>query len=102
MSAMATQGCIRWSSRAVASHAARLTSLRSTRATPMGVRACSTAAGDGAADSLRVAIVGTGPAGFYSAKYLLKDAPGCTVDLIDRMPVPYGACLASIALGVPA
>ena len=40
---------------------------------------------------LRVAVVGSGPSGFYTAKYLLKDHPGCHVDVLDALPTPYGA-----------
>ena len=43
------------------------------------------------ADSaVRVAIVGSGPAGFYTAKYLLEKQPDLHVDIIEKMPVPYG------------
>lgn len=37
-----------------------------------------------------VAIVGSGPSGCYLAQALLKARPGLKVDLIDRLPVPYG------------
>jgi len=36
-----------------------------------------------------VAIVGSGPAGYYTAETLQK-AEDITVDVIDRLPVPYG------------
>ncbi|UUR07462.1 FAD-dependent oxidoreductase [Sphingomonas glaciei] len=36
-----------------------------------------------------IAIVGSGPAGFYTAEALLKSGD-VTVDIIDRLPVPYG------------
>ena len=39
----------------------------------------------------RIAIVGSGPSGFYAAKYLLKDSPDIRVDIIDSLPNPYGA-----------
>lgn len=42
-------------------------------------------------DGPRVAIVGTGPSGFYTAKYLIKDHPGVRVDLLDALPTPFGA-----------
>ena len=35
---------------------------------------------------LRVAVVGSGPAGFYTTKYLLKDHPGSTVDIFEALP----------------
>lgn len=37
-----------------------------------------------------VAIIGAGPSGCYLAQALLKAAPELAVDLIDRLPVPYG------------
>jgi ferredoxin--NADP+ reductase len=36
----------------------------------------------------RAAIVGSGPAGFYAADFLLK--AGLTVDLYERLPAPFG------------
>ncbi|GAA3997588.1 FAD-dependent oxidoreductase [Sphingomonas humi] len=36
-----------------------------------------------------VAIVGSGPAGFYTAEALLKSG-SVAVDILDRLPVPYG------------
>ena len=39
----------------------------------------------------RVAIVGSGPAGFYAADALLKSkAPLVAVDMFERLPVPFG------------
>jgi ferredoxin--NADP+ reductase len=40
---------------------------------------------------LRVAVIGAGPAGFYTAEHLFR-VPGLTVllDLYDRLPTPYG------------
>ncbi len=38
----------------------------------------------------RVAIVGSGPAGFYTAKYLLEKNKEVHVDIIEKLPVPYG------------
>ncbi len=38
-----------------------------------------------------IAVIGSGPAGYYSAEALQKHyGPDVTVDVIDRMPVPYG------------
>jgi hypothetical protein len=45
---------------------------------------------DGNADGPRVGIVGTGPAAFYTAKYLLKELPTARVDMFDALPTPYG------------
>ena len=40
---------------------------------------------------LRVAVVGSGPAGMYAADALLKQSPGpISVDIIERLPAPYG------------
>lgn len=41
-------------------------------------------------DALRVCIVGSGPAGFYTAKYLLKDHADVHVDMLEALPTPYG------------
>ncbi len=38
----------------------------------------------------RVAIVGAGPAGFYAAEALLKGSDAIRIDLINRMPAPFG------------
>jgi ferredoxin--NADP+ reductase len=47
---------------------------------------------------LSVAIVGSGPSGFYAADALLK-APGLTVrvDLFDRLPTPFGLVRGGVA-----
>jgi ferredoxin--NADP+ reductase len=39
---------------------------------------------------LRVAIVGSGPAGFYAAEHLLKSDVRLQVDMFDRLPTPFG------------
>ncbi|GAA4477545.1 FAD-dependent oxidoreductase [Rhodococcus olei] len=45
---------------------------------------------------LRVAIVGSGPAAMYAADELLTQ-PGVTVNVFDRLPVPYGLVRAGVA-----
>ncbi|MBU0604510.1 MAG: FAD-dependent oxidoreductase [Gammaproteobacteria bacterium] len=45
---------------------------------------------DGGDTPLRVAIVGSGPGGFYAAEALLASGLAVEVDLIERLPVPYG------------
>jgi NADPH-dependent glutamate synthase beta subunit-like oxidoreductase len=40
--------------------------------------------------SVSVAIVGAGPSGFYTAEVLLKDRADFEIDIIDRLPAPYG------------
>jgi ferredoxin/flavodoxin---NADP+ reductase len=47
---------------------------------------------------IRVAIVGAGPAGFYTAGQLLAVAePQFAVDLYDRLPTPYGLVRSGVA-----
>jgi len=58
---------------------------------------------------LRVAIIGSGPAGFYAAEHLLKrgpaaspgreaeEAPTIVVDMFDRLPTPFGLVRAGVA-----
>ncbi|MDX6651497.1 MAG: ferredoxin/flavodoxin---NADP+ reductase [Solirubrobacterales bacterium] len=45
---------------------------------------------------LRVAIVGSGPAGFYAADHLMK-REGVEVDMFDRLPTPYGLVRGGVA-----
>lgn len=40
--------------------------------------------------SPKVCIVGGGPAGFYTAQHLIKARPDVTVDIYERLPVPFG------------
>src|SRR4051812_37848935 len=48
--------------------------------------------------SLKVAIVGSGPAGFYTADALLKsDDPPVAVDMLDRLPTPWGLVRLGVA-----
>lgn len=39
---------------------------------------------------LRVAVVGAGPAGIYASDLLLKSDVDCHVDLLEKMPTPFG------------
>lgn len=45
----------------------------------------------------RVAIVGAGPSGFYAADGLLRARPDLHIDIIDRLPTPYGLVRAGVA-----
>lgn len=38
----------------------------------------------------RICIVGAGPAGFYAAQYLLKNLQDAQVDVVEKLPVPFG------------
>lgn len=46
---------------------------------------------------LRVAIVGTGPSGFYAAEHLLKRESAVAIDLFDRLPTPFGLVRGGVA-----
>jgi len=47
---------------------------------------------------LRVAIVGSGPAGFYAAEQLMKpEETAVEVDMFDRLPTPFGLVRAGVA-----
>ncbi|UCH25018.1 MAG: FAD-dependent oxidoreductase [Trueperaceae bacterium] len=43
-----------------------------------------------AESTVRVAIIGAGPSGFYAADALLKSDRDVSVDLYDKLPTPYG------------
>ena len=48
--------------------------------------------------SLRVAVVGSGPAAFYAAGHLLSsEDPAVEVDLIERLPTPWGLVRLGVA-----
>lgn len=46
---------------------------------------------------LRVCVVGAGPAGFYTAEKMLKAHQGAEVDIIDRLPTPFGLVRSGVA-----
>ncbi|NJL95551.1 MAG: NAD(P)-binding protein [Anaerolineae bacterium] len=51
-----------------------------------------------ASQPLRVAIVGSGPAGFYAAEHLLKQKElNLQVDMFDRLPTPFGLVRGGVA-----
>lgn len=47
--------------------------------------------------TLRVAIVGAGPAGFYTVEALLRSETPVEIDLIDRLPTPFGLVRGGVA-----
>ncbi|CAI6330775.1 unnamed protein product [Periconia digitata] len=55
--------------------------------TPLSQHAYSTTARHG---PFRLAIIGSGPAGFYTAHKLMKSVQNATVDMYEQLPVPYG------------
>jgi len=47
---------------------------------------------------IRIAVVGSGPAGFYAAGHLLKDPQGrIEVDMLERLPTPWGLVRSGVA-----
>ncbi|MFZ1401555.1 MAG: FAD-dependent oxidoreductase [Anaerolineae bacterium] len=51
-----------------------------------------------AGNPLRVAIIGAGPTGFYTAEHLLKQTNlSVEIDLFDRVPTPFGLVRAGVA-----
>ena len=40
--------------------------------------------------TISVAIIGSGPAAFYTADALVKSGSECRIDIIERLPCPYG------------
>src|SRR5436853_4451891 len=48
-------------------------------------------------ETLRVAIVGAGPAGFYAAGHLLAADRPVQVDMFDKLPTPFGLVRAGVA-----
>jgi len=57
-------------------------------------------ASDGAANgsnTISVAVIGAGPAGYYTAEALTKTDTDVRVDIIDRLPTPFGLIRAGVA-----
>lgn len=48
--------------------------------------------------SPRICVIGAGPAGFYAAQYILKTMPNAHVDIIEKLPVPFGLVRYGFAL----
>ncbi|KAL1823026.1 hypothetical protein ACET3Z_009804 [Daucus carota] len=46
---------------------------------------------------LRVCVVGSGPAGFYTAEKMLKAHQNAEVDIVDRLPTPFGLVRSGVA-----
>lgn len=38
----------------------------------------------------RIAIVGSGPAGFYTAQKTVRELPDTKIDMYEQLPVPFG------------
>ncbi|HEX3510487.1 MAG TPA: FAD-dependent oxidoreductase [Solirubrobacteraceae bacterium] len=46
---------------------------------------------------IRIAVIGSGPAGFYAAGHLLKESERIEVDMIERLPTPWGLVRSGVA-----
>jgi NADPH-dependent glutamate synthase beta subunit-like oxidoreductase len=46
---------------------------------------------------LSIAIIGSGPAGFYTADALMRACPECEIDFVERLPTPYGLIRGGVA-----
>ncbi|MGQ0657516.1 MAG: FAD-dependent oxidoreductase [Chromatiales bacterium] len=46
---------------------------------------------------LRVAVVGSGPSGFYATEALFKSGKTVRVDMYERLPIPYGLVRSGVA-----
>lgn len=46
---------------------------------------------------LRVAVIGSGPAGFYAAYRLLSKVSDAVVDMYEQLPVPFGLARYGVA-----
>ncbi len=46
---------------------------------------------------LHVAIIGSGPSGFYTADSLLRASEDCRIDIVEALPTPYGLVRGGVA-----
>lgn len=47
--------------------------------------------------TIKVAVIGSGPSGFYTVDALLKGDPDVQVDMIERLPTPFGLIRGGVA-----
>jgi ferredoxin--NADP+ reductase len=52
---------------------------------------------DASGQKLHIAIVGSGPSGFYAAEALLRSDRDVRIDMIERLPTPYGLVRSGVA-----
>lgn len=38
----------------------------------------------------RICVIGAGPSGFYASQYILKMLSNAQIDIIEKLPVPFG------------
>ncbi|WP_037493185.1 FAD-dependent oxidoreductase [Sneathiella glossodoripedis] len=48
-------------------------------------------------NALKVAIIGSGPAGMYTAGALIDKCPGCEIDILEKLATPYGLIRTGVA-----
>ena len=48
-------------------------------------------------ETFYIAVVGSGPSGFYAAERLLKQQANCTVHMFEQLPTPYGLLRGGVA-----
>lgn len=48
----------------------------------------------------RVCVVGAGPAGFYAATHLSKKLENVQIDIIEKLPVPFGLVRLSFFINI--
>ncbi len=70
------------------SHVARNSCLKTHGVSPLQRYLCNVSSNSGGYP--HVAIIGSGPSGFYTAKYLLEKHPTLRIDMIEKLPVPFG------------
>lgn len=46
----------------------------------------------------RICVIGAGPAGFYASQHILKTLPTARIDIIEKLPVPFGLVRHVIAI----
>lgn len=51
----------------------------------------------GADNNLKIAIIGSGPSGFYAAESLLRAERPVQVDMLERLPTPFGLVRSGVA-----
>ena len=47
--------------------------------------------------TLSVAIIGSGPSGFYTAESLMRAIDDVEIDIVDKLPTPYGLIRGGVA-----
>jgi len=75
----------------------RLLSRAVVRLRPLLVQGLTRGFSASATEPLHVCVVGSGPAGFYTADRMLKGHEGAQVDIIDRLPTPFGLVRSGVA-----